>query len=442
MITTVAGTGSSSDSGDGGAATSAGIGDPREVALLPGGGFLIADHVWCTIRKVDATGKISTVAGVQGATADCAPPSGLGGPATSSTLEEVTNIATLPAGGFLLADGPGDIIEQVNAAGTISEVAGTGTSGFMGDTGPATSAEFANVRGISLLPGGGYMVADAGNNRIRAISPTGTITTVAGSSLTAGFGGDNGPATAALLNDVEDVAALPDGGFLIADSGNNRIRKVEGYPPSRLTSPAISGTVKIGSTVTCTPGSWTNDATTFTHSWALNGVTIPGAVGPTYPIVPTNGGRSLTCSVIATNDVGASASATSAAAAVPALPPPTISHARQSHKTWRTGNRLAHITSKQAKRPPVGTRFSFALNETANVKLTFELITRSKHHKHTKVKGTLKFTGHAGTNKVVFDGRISSHSKLKPGSYKLVISATNVVGTPGRTSALSFTIAS
>ena len=111
------------------------------------------------------------------------------------------------------------------AVGDISTVAGTGTQGLSGDGGPAVSAQLRFPIGVAPLPGGGYLVADQVNNRVRRVNGSGTITTVAGT--TAGFSGDGGPATAAQMSAPSDVAVLPDGSILISDSNNNRIRKVD-----------------------------------------------------------------------------------------------------------------------------------------------------------------------------------------------------------------------
>jgi trimeric autotransporter adhesin len=133
---------------------------------------------------------------------------------------------------------------------------------------------------------------------------------------------------------------------------------------------------------------------------------------------------------------------------------PTISSAHQSHSIWREGSRLAQISAKK-KKPPVGTTFSFSLNEPAAISFSFTQSVRSKVKgkcvahakknrrrpacKHIVTVGTLSFTGHSGTNKVNFQGRTSRSKKLKPGRYTLIITASNSVGysTPR---SLTFTI--
>jgi hypothetical protein len=138
--------------------------------------------------------------------------------------------------------------------------------------------------------------------------------------------------------------------------------------------------------------------------------------------------------------------------------PPTITNAVQSHKVWREGNALAHVSAYRSK-PPIGTTFSFTLNEQARVSLAFtqragerkikrKCVTQTKQNRdkptceHPVTVGTLAFTGHSGTNKVVFQGRISHSKTLKPGHYTLLITAINSAGARSASKSLSFTIVS
>jgi hypothetical protein len=155
-------------------------------------------------------------------------PLGDGGPATAAGLGPATDIAATPDGGFLLIEGAR--VRRVGPDGQISTVAGTGKSGFSGDGGAATAARI-RPAGIAAEPDGGFLIAECSNNRVRRVSPAGVITTVAGSTKPANspafnFGGDGGPATAAKLACPMDVAAQADGGFLIADYENKRVRRV------------------------------------------------------------------------------------------------------------------------------------------------------------------------------------------------------------------------
>jgi hypothetical protein len=201
--------------GDGGPATRARVADPGGQAVLADGSVLIADTGNNRIRRIAPDGVITTVAGDEDGFA------GDGGPAAAALLSLPTDVAATPDGGYLIADAGNDRVRRVSAAGIISTVAGT-DRGFLGDGGPATAARLNTPRELAVQPDGGILVADAGNDRIRRIAPDGVITTVAGG----GAGGDGGPAVAAALDEPSGVAAGADGGLLIADTGHSRIRRV------------------------------------------------------------------------------------------------------------------------------------------------------------------------------------------------------------------------
>jgi hypothetical protein len=220
-IVTVAGNGTPGRSGDGGPATAAAIDHPRGLAVDPGGGFLFTEPFLNLVRRVAEDGTISTVAGTgrSGFAGDA-------GPAASAELNFVHGVAVLPQGGYLVADTFNNRIRLVSAAGTITTVAGDGRAGYGGDGGPATQASIDNPRGVSALPDGGFLIPDTNNHRIRRVWPDGHISTVAGTGA-AGFSGDGGEATGAELRFPFGVSATADGGFLIAD-GAVRVRRVSG----------------------------------------------------------------------------------------------------------------------------------------------------------------------------------------------------------------------
>jgi hypothetical protein len=222
-ITTVAGTGTGTAgfSGDGGPATTAQLDLPAGVAATADGGFLIADTDNAVVRRVSPAGTITIVAG-DGTFGF----SGDGGPATAAQLDTPYGVAQTPDGGFLIADTNNGRVRRVSPAGTITTVVGTDTQGSAGDGGPATAAQVVLPVGIAVTPDGGFLFADNGDNRVRRVSPAGTITTVAGTG-TAGFSGDGGLATAAQLNEPFGVAPTAEGGFLVADTNNNRVRFVD-----------------------------------------------------------------------------------------------------------------------------------------------------------------------------------------------------------------------
>ncbi len=235
-ITTVAGIGAMGFSGDGGPAASALLYIPKGVATDSAGNLYIADTGNLRIRKVTG-GTITTVAGG----GPGFPFSGDGGPATNASLNIPYGVAVDSAGNLYIADTGNNRIRKVTG-GTITTVAGNGNASFSGDGGPATSASLNVPYGVAVDSAGNLYIADFQNNRIRKVSG-GTITTVAGNGVV-GFSGDGEPATSALLNYPEGVAVDSAGDLYIADSGNNRIRKVSGGTITTVAgngAPAFSG---------------------------------------------------------------------------------------------------------------------------------------------------------------------------------------------------------
>src|SRR5262249_62065520 len=127
------------------------------------------------------------------------------------------------AGGFRPADDTNPRTRRVSPAGTIPTVAGTGAEGFAGGGGPATAAKLGYPDSVSATADGGFLISDYEYNRVRRVSPAGTITTVAGSGGLGqgGFAGDGGPATGARLNSVADAVETPNGGLLIPPTPNH-----------------------------------------------------------------------------------------------------------------------------------------------------------------------------------------------------------------------------
>src|SRR5206468_16461 len=255
-ISTYAGSGNFGFSGDGGPATAAELNFPRDVALDPAGNLYIADSGNSRIRKVTTGGTISTPypctplapaldpAGnlyiadtansrirkvTSGGTISTYAGSGSrglsgdGGPATAAQLYSPHGVALDTAGNLYIADS--NRIRKVTPGGTISTYAGTGTGPFSGDGGPATAAQLSSPAGVALDLTGNLYIADSGSSRIRKVGPGGTISTYAGGG-SSNFSGDGGPATAAQLNVPVSVALDPAGNLYIADQGNSRIRKV------------------------------------------------------------------------------------------------------------------------------------------------------------------------------------------------------------------------
>ena len=217
----VAGTlGSGGFSGDGGPATDAELDHPADVAMGPNGALYVADQGNNRIRKI-AGGKITTVAGTGEGGYE-----GDGGPALQARLDEPTDVAVDAGGAVLVIDRANNAIRRIGPDGVITTLAGTGVPGFEGDGGLAAKAKLRNPRDLVVNGDGSVFVADSGNNRVRRIDPDGTIRTIAGDGQTT-FGGDGGLATAAHLDTPSAIAPMRDGGLLIADSGHARLRKVQ-----------------------------------------------------------------------------------------------------------------------------------------------------------------------------------------------------------------------
>jgi len=290
VITTVAGNGTSGESGAGGPATAAMLLDPRGVAVNAAGDIFIADGASTRVRKVDrATGVITTFAG-NGTSGE----SGDGGPATAATLDYPRGLAVDAAGDVFIADGQrvrrvdhatgvittvagsrdvsspeglavnaaGDLfiadtnsnlVRKVDhATGAITTVAGNGSSGGGGDGGPATAAMLYGPQGVALNAAGDLFIADYESQRVRKVDhATGIITTLAGNG-TFGFAGDGGPPSAAEFALPLDVAVDASGDVFVDDFGNDRVREV---------SPAVSTVTVAPSAASTGAGDYNGDGT-------------------------------------------------------------------------------------------------------------------------------------------------------------------------------------
>ncbi len=280
IITTIAGNGGSSSSGDGTPAIDASLNEPTGVAVDTSGNIFIAEHDGARIRKVNTSGIISTFAGNGGYF-----PSGFGGSATAASIDKINDV-NVDAIGNVYFSSESEYIGKVNTSGILMNIAGigsSGSSGFSGDGGSATAAflnhpegiaidatgnvhiadrDNSRIRkvnilgvintivgnginvdnyyngdsinaklskfkpsGITLNLGGNIVFADQPNQRIRKINSSGIISTIAGNGIT-GYSGDGGPATAAELDMPTSVAYDRLGNLYIADYGTQHIRKV------------------------------------------------------------------------------------------------------------------------------------------------------------------------------------------------------------------------
>ncbi|MDE1175681.1 MAG: Ig-like domain repeat protein [Edaphobacter sp.] len=218
-ITTIAGTGSAGFSGENGAAVSAQLSTPSALALDSSGNLYIADTDNHRIRKISGT-TITTVAGngEQGFSGD-------GAAATAAGIDSPNGVAVDASGRIYIGDTHNQRVRVVNTAGVISTLAGNGSKSYGGDGGAATGALLARPRGLSIDAAGNIYIADSDNHRIRLVATSGNMTTVAGNG-SQGFAGDGGPAVNAILDTPRTPAAQASGTFALSDTNNQLVRWV------------------------------------------------------------------------------------------------------------------------------------------------------------------------------------------------------------------------
>jgi len=233
-INTIVGNGTLGFSGDGSAATAGELNRPTGVAVDASGNIYIADSLNNRIRLAKAGGSVSTFAGNGGYSY-----SGDGGAAMSAQLNAPHGVAADTAGNFYIADSANNVVRKVSANGTITTLAGNGTAGFGGDGGAAASAQLSGPQGVAVDTAGNVYISDTGNSRVREVSG-GTITTVAGGG-TPGFGGDGGAATSAKLYSPVGLALDAKGNLYIADTNNSAIRKVSGGTITTVAGNGVQG---------------------------------------------------------------------------------------------------------------------------------------------------------------------------------------------------------
>lgn len=217
-ITTFAGNGLCNYSGDNGQATAAGVGGPGSITRDQAGNIYVSQQENYVIRKISPDGVISRYAGTGtgGYSSD-------GGPASAADLLATVGIYADKAGNLYISDG-GTKIRKVDPAGTISTFAGTWSSTFGGDGGPATAAGI-GVSAIYADTAGNILIA--GGQRLRKVDAAGIITTIAGTGVL-GFSGDGGPATNAQFGYVNQMFVDRNNNIYLCDEYNNRIRKIDG----------------------------------------------------------------------------------------------------------------------------------------------------------------------------------------------------------------------
>ena len=220
IITTIAGVDKGGFGGDNGPATAAALNRPQGVAVDHAGSVFVADTDNQRVRKISAAGVITTIAGLD-------PAAGDRGPALLATLSQPSGLAMDANGSLFIADSGNQRIRKVTRDGTITTIAGMGVAGYSGDQGSATGAQLNNPGGLAIDRSGNLLFADTATTESGRITPGGTIDTIAGTGEI-GNRGDAGPAISAMLNSPSAVAVDAAGRVFIADSGNNRIRVIDG----------------------------------------------------------------------------------------------------------------------------------------------------------------------------------------------------------------------
>jgi sugar lactone lactonase YvrE len=223
IINTVAGGGTAT--GDGVPATQAALALVNGLAIDNSGSLYISDTANHRIRKVSKDGTISTVAGTGGNAT-----SGDGGPAKAAQIQSPRGLAFGPAGDLYFADYAANRVRKISPDGTISTFAGTGTAGESGDEGPATQASLSSPRNLAIDPSGAVYIADYyPGNAVRVVTTDGIIHTIASGTLVdiqspISFGGDGGPAIGAHYAYIAAVALDGTGNIYLLDDYNERIR--------------------------------------------------------------------------------------------------------------------------------------------------------------------------------------------------------------------------
>jgi hypothetical protein len=304
-----------------GPAASSPLGQVWGIALDPSGNLYIADSSEHVIEKVTPSGTLSIFAGIVGAHAAPTP-----GPATSSHLHEPVGVAADPAGNVYVADSDNSDVEKITPSGTLSVVAGDGSSGAP-TAGPATSSRLGSPFGIAFDGAGDMYIADYGDSDVDEVTPDGTLSVIAGNG---GFGAPTygGAATNSELDGPQGVASTAAGRVYVADTYNATVDLLT--PPAvsaGATPPAITGTSAVGQTLTASTGTWNNDPVLYSYQWedcdatGANCVLISGATSSTHLTQASDLGHTIRVIVTASNGGGSASQTSPASEAIVALAP-------------------------------------------------------------------------------------------------------------------------
>jgi sugar lactone lactonase YvrE len=296
VTTTLSGTAGMAGSSDGKEA-SATFNAPLGITVDHSGNIYVADTGNGTIRMISSTGSVSTIAGTPGMSGY------LDEQGPAAQFDDLEGITIDPYGTLYVVEGTGTV-RSISPTGMVSTVAGTFLG--LGDMdGAPTYAQLYLPQGIAADSQGNLFVSNTGHDTIREITPTGTVTTVAGA---AGIvGGSDGAGAAALFYFPGQIAVDLSGNLYVADTANHSIRV--GTPPAGL--PAITSepaglSVKAGASASFTASASGTPSPTF--QWYLGGAAVPGATSATFTLASAQASNAGLYSVIATNSVGSASS--------------------------------------------------------------------------------------------------------------------------------------
>jgi sugar lactone lactonase YvrE len=275
LVSTFAGTAGIAGSADGTGAA-AQFNSPCGIAVDAAGNVYVSEGVNCMIRKITPAGAVSTLAGAAGAAGSA------DGTGPAARFDHPAGLAVDGAGNLYVADYTNDTIRKVTAEGVVTTLAGYREVAASAD-GTGSAARFWCPAGVALDAGGTLYVADSGNNTIRAVTPAGVVTTLAGTPGNWGApGGTDGTGAAAAFAAPLGIAVGADGTVYVADTGNAAIRKgvpalaprIQAQPASQFAAAGASATFSVTA----------SGSGTMSYQWSLNGSAIPGATGPTYTV--------------------------------------------------------------------------------------------------------------------------------------------------------------